>query len=255
MKQLIFINLALLLLSTNIHAATINVGNIENIYVADVAAGSSNSSSCESSQTAANCDFEQTFHAGTYLSNTALNALVTSNFMTSVKSPVKSNATIDLAFTDNIVNGIGNDLVLFFIGNTTSFGLDVYDQAGGLINKGVYTIKTPTYDSVNNTVLDFGDTVRDSNGDWLCINSTDPICAGGYALSAIQIDFGTSFEGTAIGSLHITLGNGYNGLGSSNFSLAGGFHTSATVVPLPLSIILFSSGLALLGLTGRRKRS
>ena len=246
MKQLIFIHIALLILTTGAQAATIDVGDIKNIYVANGSIESSNSANCDGSPTATGCNFEQTFHAGTYLSNTELHALVTTDFRTSVKSPVNNSAFIDLTFTNTIVNGAGNDLVLFFIGNTTTFGLDTYDLDGGLIGSGNYTIATPTFDTTEQTVSFFGDTVRDDAGDWLCINSTDSLCTGGYALSAIFIDFGKSLEGTAIGKLHLKLEN-------SNFALAGGFHTTATVVPLPLSVVLFSSGLALLGWIGRRR--
>ena len=253
MTHQILTGITLLILATGAQAAVINVNDYifdtESLYNADnVPTGqwNSNNSSCDGTLTAANCDFEQTFHAGTYLSNQALRNIVTSDYRTSVKSPLDANAFIDLTFTDTVVNGAGNDLVLFFIGNTTSFGLDVYDIDGGLINSGDYTIATPTFDTANNTVLYFGDTIRDSNGDWLCISSTDPTCAGGYALSAILFDFGEGFEGTEIGSLHLTLGD-------SNFSLASGFHTQTTVVPVPLSVVLFSSGLALLGWVGRRK--
>ena len=253
MTHQILIGITLLILATGAQAEIINVNDYifdtESLYTANnVPTGkwNSNTSSCDGTLTATNCDFEQTFHAGTYLSNQALKNIVTSDFRTSVKSPLDTSAFIDLTFTDTVVNGSGNDLVLFFIGNTTSFGLDVYDINGSLINSDNYTIATPTFDTVNSTVLDFGDTIRDSNGDWLCINSTDLACAGGYALSAILFDFGEEFEGTEIGSLHLTLEN-------SNFSLASGFHTQATVVPLPLSVVLFSSGLALLGWAGRRK--
>lgn len=240
MKQLIFLKIALLILSTGAQAAIIDVGNIKNIYTADAPIKSSNSADCETTQTAANCDFELTFYAGTYLSNTALNSTVTSDFSTSVKSPVKSDAFIDLAFRNSMFGGDGNDLVLFFIGNSTSFGLDVFGKNTGLISTGIYDITT-------------SDAVFNDDGTWMCINSTDPKCIGGYPLSAVFIDFGEAFNGVEIGKIHLTFGEGFNGPGSSNFSLAGGFHNTATVVPLPLPIVLFSSGLALLGWIGRRK--
>ena len=246
MKHLIFINIALILLSSNALAQTINVGDISNIHVADSfdsSTGSSNSTACESSQNATNCDFEQTFHEGTYISNTLLKDLVTSDFSTSVKSPVESNAFIDLSFTNSMYGGAGNDLVLFFVGNNTSFGLDVFGKnINNPISTDIYTITT-------------GDTVfnDDAEGTWVCINGTDDLCTGGSPLSAVFIDLGSSFNGVEIDKLHLTFGNEFNGLDSSNFSLAGGFHSSAMVVPLPLPIILFSSGLALLGWVGRRR--
>lgn len=244
MKSLLLINIALLLFTSGAQAATIKVGSINDIQVADVLTASSNNLACESSSTAANCDFEQTFHAGTYLSNTALSSLVTSDYRTSVKSPVESNAFLDLSFSNTMYGGEGNDLVLFFIGNTTSFGLDVFDmQNNDLMSTGTYTIETT-------------DAVFNDDGSWLCIsaNATDSQCSAGYPLSAIFIDFGAAYDGVEIGNIHLTLGDGFNDVGSSNFSLAGGFHgQAAAVVPLPLPIVLFSSGLAMLGWFGRRK--
>lgn len=248
MKQLLFIGVALLILTTGVRAETINIGNIENIYTANILTGSSNNSNCNTTPDADNnCDFERTFYSGTYLNDTALNDIVTSDFRTSAKSPVNNDAFIELAFTDAVVNGAGDDLVLFFIGNTTSFGLNV-NIDGGWTGQTDYTIATPVFDTELNTVSDYGDTVLDIDNNWLCINSPTSACTngGGFALSAISIDFGESYEGAAIESLRISLQN-------SNFSLAGGLYTDATVVPLPLSAVLFSSGLAFLGWIGRRK--
>ena len=236
--------MALLILSTNVQAEMIDVGNIKNIFVADSFIGSSNSADCETSQTAANCDFEQSFWPDTYLSNTALEGIATSDYRTSVKSPVEGNAYIDLKFTDSMYGGAGNDLVLFFVGNSRSFGLDVSDkQNTGLISTGTYNIST-------------SDTVFNDDSTWKCISKdgTDNNCSTGYPLSAVFFDFGESFDGVEIGKIHLTFGEGFSGIaGSANFALAGGFHNSA-VVPLPLPIVLFSSGLALLGWAGRRKK-
>lgn len=239
MKKLILINITLLIWSTNVFAEMLYVGNdtinaidTDNIFAADILKKSSNESVC----VAASCDFYQTFTTN-YFTDDALRAtgIVTSDYRTSVKSD-ESDAYLDLTFSSNVVNGTGNDLILFFVGNMSSFGLDVFDNTGNSINNSDYTIATPTYDGT--TTTDYGDTVRDAFGESILLDN--------FPLSAILIDFGESYEGTTIDTLHLTLKD-------SNFALAGGFHTQATVVPLPMSIILFGSGLSLLGWLGRKK--
>ena len=224
MKRIILINIALMILSTEVLAETISVGNIDNINVANLFMGSSNTSGCAGST----CDFKQTFTEN-YFDDTNLPGIVTSDYRTSVKSPANANAYIDMAFNGfDIYNGIGNDLVLFFVGNGTSFGLDVFDKNDNILSQGTYNI----------TVTD---AVRNSDDTWLCFNGVDSNCTNGFALSAMYIDLGDSVAGdTAIGKLHITFGQNFNGNGSSNFSLAGGFYTQPTVVPLPLPAMLFS---------------
>jgi len=236
MKTQKIIPLILIMLSANALSATISVGNINNIYVADNFLGSSGSSG-----------FIQTFTT-TPLNDATLDTIVTSDFSTSVKSP-NSVSSIDLAFTQNMFNGAGNDLILFFIGSGTSFHLDVFAQGDSVssIFSNTYTIATT--DAVPTTL---------ANGDpaWLCVSPSSASCAGGYPITGVYVDLGGNIAGdVAIDHLHLTFGNGFNGNNSSNFSLAGGFHNEAFLasVPLPLSSILFSSGLALLGWVSRKK--
>jgi len=240
MKQLIFF--VLLLLAANAHSATISVGNINNIHVANSLVGTSNAAGCTTAATATSCDFANT--PGTFLTDAELAPMVTSNPADYVLSPYKDSAYLDLGFAGyDIYNGAGNDLVVFMVGNATTFGLDVFDQSGALINSGIYDV-----------LADGSNTVYDNDGNWLCAGGTDALCTGGYALSAIFIDLDSSIAGdVALGNIRINLGDDFNDPSSPSFSLAGGFHTEATVVPLPLSAVLFSSGLALLGWAGRKK--
>jgi len=236
MKKLIFINIALLIFSANALADTIKVGDINDIYVADSFIGSSSVT-----------EFEQSFFPGATLTDGAFQTIVTSDYRTSVKNPVNSNAYIDLTFTNSMFGGTGDDLVLFFVGNNRSFGLDAFEKQNPGDTGTPATISTGTYS------ISTSDTVFNDDGTWKCFNGTGPQCTGGYALSAIFIDFGQSFDNVEIGNLHLTFGENFNNVaGSANFALAGGFHNTA-VVPLPLPIILFSSGLALLGWIGGRK--
>ena len=260
MKQLFIFNTVFALFAVTAQAAPISVGNINDIYVANQLLGASGSAACETEKNQANCDFLKPSPT-TYLNNAGLADVVTSNPATYTLSPFRDTAHIDLGFNGyDIYNGVGNDLVVFIVGNTTSFELEVFDINGTLVNSGVYNVATPTFAS-DGSNLDFGDTVLDNNGNWLCVNGIDDFCTDGAALSAIFIDLEDSIAGdVALGSIRLFLGEDYNGINPGNgdpirprLSLAGGFHTEATVVPLPLSAVLFSSGLALLGWLGRRK--
>jgi len=263
MKQQHILNFSLLalvltLLSGTAHAAAISVGNINGINVANKVIGTSSLAGCESAQTQANCDF-LTPGPTTYLNNAGVTSVVTNNPQTYLLSPYRNSAYIDLGFNGfNLYNGDGNDLVVFIVGHSTSFKLDVFTDASiDPFYSTVYNVATPVFDNTQNIFTNTGDMVFDNNGNWLCAGGTAGTCAGGTSISAAFFDLGNSIGGDiALSKIRITLGENYNGADGTRprFSLAGGFHTSPTVVPLPLSVVLFSSGLALLGLTGRRKR-
>jgi len=234
MKKFILTSFILALFLAPAQAATISVGNINGINVANTLLGSSSSANCASNKTSTNCDFRN--FNGTLLNDTELKAIVTDDPANYVYSSAANNdASFDVGFNGfDIYNGAGDDLVIFIVGNNTSFGLDVFDTNGDIMSSGIFNV------TVENTVYD-------NNGNWLCVGGSDNQCTGGYALSAVFVDFGNAVAGdVAVGKMQLTLG-------SAAFSLAGGFYTEATVVPLPLPVVLFSSGLALLGWVGRRK--
>ena len=250
MKQLFLIQIILVLLSSNAIADTISVGDINNIHVADQFVGSSSSAACEANQIAANCDFIQTF-TSTYLNDEMLSTITTSDFSTSVKSPSTSNAYIDLAFSNDMFNGAGDDLVLFFVGNSTAFNIDVFAK-----DDNVNSIFSET--RTINMTTDLAPMTTNLGTGWICISAPDQPCSN-IGLSALFFDLGDNLAGDlAIGRLRISFGDGFTeGTTSSNFSLAGGFHNEAIIseVPLPLPAVLFGSGLALIGWVGRRKNS
>lgn len=236
MKQLLLINIILVLLSATAEAASVSVGTINNINVADMLLGSSNNNCIGNSN--GNCHF--TNSNDVLLTDAELASVITGNEANyAVNSAAENNAYFELGFNGfNTFNGEGNDLVVFIVGNGSSFGLDVYSTDDVLLSTDTYSVGVE-------------DTVFNDLGQWLCVGNEQHQCPNGYALSAVFIDFGNSFAGdVALGKLHFSL----NG---SAFSLAGGFHTqaSATVVPLPLPAVLFSSGLLLLSWVGRRKTS
>lgn len=222
MKKLILSQIIFILLTATAQAAQISVGTIEDIYIADNPLGISS-----------NTDFVD--WNGQPLTEAGVKNIITSNPASFVSRSVADNsASFDLGFNGfNLFNGGGDDLVIFIVGNGSSFDLDVFDTGGANVLSNTYT--------VNNTVFD-------SEGNWLCVNTTNVLdinCTSGYPLSAILIDFGDSLAGNvALDRLHITLND-------AEFALAGGFHIAP--VPLPLSAVLFSSGLALLGWFGRKR--
>ena len=64
----------------------------------------------------------------------------------------------------------------------------------------------------------------------------------------------------ALTSMRMTLGmdlgsEELNAKYGPGLSLVGGFHNEPTAVPLPLPIVLFASGLGLLGVVARRNKS
>jgi len=239
MKKSIYPSFLALLFCSALQAAPISVGNIDNIYVANQFLGSANPADCKSgSSTTSSCVFARS--SDYFIDDTELASLATSNEANYTYVPNQPSAYIDLGFNGyNIYNGAGDDLVIFIVGNNTSFGLEVYDTGGNMVNKNTYGVAG-----------DGSDTVFDNDGNWLCVNNASGECS--YALSSVFIDLGDSLAADmAIGKLRILLGTDYRTPSGPAFSLAGGFYT--TPVPLPLPAILFASGLGLLGWVGRRK--
>lgn len=138
---------------------------------------------------------------------------------------------IDLSF-GNIapLNGVGADIVLFFAGNATKF-LD------GHIEKYLFAVESGGVKSDLLGVTTSGTSDIYNNKFY-----------ASYALIDLS-DFGYA-DNAAIDDLRIYLGD------SSMPSLAAaGAYNTATVVPLPLSSVLFGSGLAVLSLFRRKHKA
>jgi hypothetical protein len=234
MKQLLFLNIIIAVLSSPAQAVTVS------------AFGEYRTSSAYGSFS--------TSPGGTPISESDLATIVSNDIDTFVMSN-DAEASFELDFGSNTVTtGAGADLVIFTIGNGYSFGMQVFGtgDADNPISSYIYSVPVPSasYDA----------TVYDKNGDPLCVNDTLPCPAviSGTAIDIFDSSFNYIADDTEIDFIRIFLGNDYNGsVGGETayplFSLAGAVYSDAVVVPLPLPAVLFSSGLLLLGWVGRRK--
>jgi hypothetical protein len=165
-----------------------------------------------------------------------------------------ANAYIDLSFADMIYNGDGNDLVLFFAGNGTTFQNGSYAEfkfsidigADGSIESGLLGVTDSTTFYKSSGVLEDLEAGMTS----ATITEEQKTSLGvsffaSYAL--IDLDAFGYDQTSPLGNIRIYLGD--NSMPA--LAAVGAYHT--TVVPLPLPAVLFSSGLALLGWVGRRK--
>lgn len=237
MKQLLFLNIIIAVLSTPAQAVTVSAYGE---YISSSADGTFALSP-----------------GGTAIDEETLDTKVSNDIDTFVMSN-DAAASFDLDFGVNTAfTGAGADLVIFTVGNSYSFGLQVFGTEDELnpISSFVYPIPNPlTPGAIDYTIYD------DDTGNPLCVNDTVPCPA---VLSAMAIDiFDSKFnyiaDDTEISFIRLTIGNDYNGSVDGEtayplFSLAGAVYSDAVVVPLPLPAVLFSSGLLLLGWVGRRK--
>ena len=155
------------------------------------------------------------------ISTSQLRADLTDNSAGTYVLSMSPNAYVDLAFgSTNVVNGAGNDLAFFFAGSAT-FSVNLSGQTQSF------------------STMDTGYTVRDSFGT--------------YSLAVALVDlsgFGLA-QNASLGTFRVMLNNS-----SPALSLVGSFNTQNTPnnpVPVPAPLILLFSGIAALGLVGRRK--
>lgn len=221
MKQLLLLNILIAALSTSVQADTVSV------VATDVKAIIG--------------DFSQT-SGGTVLASDAIKAVITSGYKNAIyglDSPEYSS--IDLGFGDNTVfTGSGDDLAIFSLwsGYHYSFGLEAYDTENNLLSSFFYS--TATHSSTFETGV--------------LSTSIDLLKADGITAVDDNIELGLIrlFIGGPDGVDPYTSDSLVNAY--SNVSLVGAYHAETAVVPLPLPVVLFSSGLALLGFIGRRRK-
>ena len=219
MKRLLLLSLAIFSLSTPVQADTINV-------FADQLLPTT-------------IGIFKTSPTGAPLNPSELAGIVTSDTGTFALS-TDDTAFLDLGFSKNVITGTGADLVIFTVGNGYNFGLQVFSDT------------TKISDYLYNVPLDGSSTAKDGAGNELCVKGSDGSCAA--ALSATSIDLLGIADSTEIDYIRLFIGNNTTlkpGDAYPLFSLAGAVHTTTVLLPLP--VLLFSSGLALLGWIGRRK--
>jgi len=235
MKKLLLLNIILAALSTPLQAATVAVKTVATEILGTTYG-----------------HFSQTPDGTALGSDADIQPIVTSNPATAIyglDNPSteidpetselisKNYVTIDLGFGDKkVVTGSGVDLVIFSLWSEYNYdiGLEAYGNDGTLLSSYNYSV-SPVIDPVTSYVFSTG----------ILTTSID-------LLDSNEVALGDNIE---LGYIRMFIGNDYNGTTGginaySNFSLVGAVHT----VPLPLPVLLFSSGLALLGLIGRRKK-
>jgi hypothetical protein len=158
---------------------------------------------------------------------------ITDSYATTYIYSNDTNATIDLKFDTKVYDGNGFDISVFLVGGGEqghSFDLSLKRDMG--TSSSVINFDSGTYAHYEYTGY--------------CIE-TD--CMPIYRMDIDLNQFG--FLGTdPIGTLHFDVSSK-----SAVLSLVGAHHLQpATVVPLPLPIVLFGSGLAFLGFVGRRRQ-
>lgn len=147
-----------------------------------------------------------------------------------------TGAYIDMAFTNtNVYNGAGADIALFFVGSGGHTGnLTSLDVSGSV-----------AFSNLIYTGYSFNE-IWDSNGDGnVDGNDLSPIYVSYLDLDAYGID-----DQTALNNFRLEIGGA-----SAVPSLMAAINTTPgmTPVPLPAPFILLISGLAALGVIGRRK--
>ncbi len=174
-----------------------------------------------------------------------IQSIIASNPATAIYgSDSATYSTIDLDFGGVTAStGAGADLVIYssWKGFNYSFGLEAFGA------------------DPSNPLSSFNYSVAECTANQIAAN----ICTADISATSIDLFAGGLALDNDITLSYIRLfigGSKYNGdviVGGldaySNFSLVGSLYNNATVVPLPLSAILFSSGLALIGWAGRKK--
>lgn len=177
---------------------------------------------------------------GSALTNTDIQPIISSNTDTAVYGQSAADySVIDLGFGGtSVFTGSGADLVIFSLwqGYNYNFELEVFSKEGLSLSAYTYQVTgdacaAPCSPTVKTTAINlFGS------------GTTPTLLENNIELGYLRLFIGGDLATDGFGS-------------HSNFSLVGAFNTEITEVPLPLPALLFGSGLGLLGLIGRRRKS
>lgn len=178
------------------------------------------------------------------LTDTTSNLLATNVLNSFASSTAGSDAYIDISFGESITGA--DDLIFYFIGGneadgsfSTSFGLDI-DLDGNIDTNNSITNFIPTDNGLATKVLDLDQARYGIYNYYTVTAATIDLSAAGLASDA-ELD-----------NFRIYFGNDTTRL-SAVGHIAGLPAPSPAAVPLPLPIVLFASGLGMLGWFGRRK--
>ena len=162
----------------------------------------------------------------------------TTTFLADTSSAGSLNLSLGFNNT-HVVNGAGSDLAFFFL----------WDQSANNAN---VTINGVTRDLSFQNVYNTSGVQLVANGvNWNgAIQSNVLLMVGEIDLS----NFGVLSGAAVLDPFNISLTANINGTTPIALSMVGALHTGqGTVVPLPAPLVLLFSGLAALGLIGRRK--
>ena len=228
MKQLILLNIILAALSMPVQAKTIQA------FATDVIISYGS--------------FSQAAGGSALADDAVINSIIASDPATAVFGASATDySAIDLGFGDNtVLTGTGTDLVIFSLwyGYDYNFGLQVFgtDPLADPISSFNYSVTGSSIFEECAVTDGSGGCVADISATSINLFGIEDYLADDIEIGYIRLFTGGVFNGD-VGGL-----DAY-----SNFTLVGANYTDATVVPLPLSAVLFSSGLAFLGWIGRRK--
>lgn len=257
MRNLTFCTLSLFFgLLSNIQAATIfEIQNDVSIYASDTVGHSGQY-------------YDQTFNGdinSAPISGAEIKAAVTGNDLTKYVATFDyyiptgpENAYIDLTFGSDLYNGEGYDLVLFFAGNSSITSDGVQDF--------LFSIDVGADESIEGGLIGVTDSTTFYNTSGILKNLPAGMTAESMTeadKTALDVAFFASYalidldnfdfdQTTPLGDIRLYLGD----KSIPTLSGLGAYHTSApVVVPLPLSSVLFGSGLMLLSLFRRKASS
>jgi len=159
----------------------------------------------------------------TYIDNSSFGTYVYSR---------SDNASLTVSFSNPFCNGAGNDLALFFVGDTVT-SVDV------AIGNSVQTINLQG----TGQIVTYPQTGTPYN-----------LTVGLIDLSGFNVPGDTAVSSFRLITSPVTLDDGSHT--AAGLSLAGSMYNTQqpSPVPLPLPALLFGSGLGVLGLFGRRRR-
>ncbi len=210
----------LVLATTQVHAISIaGIDGITLINQTDQVVGSSSTT---------NTDFQNQLH-GNPISQATLHDNLTDTDLNSFvySTAIEPEPWIDINLNSTFYNGDGADLVMFFAGSSN-------------INLSINT--SPAGSSiVNFATIELAGNIVDAD------YFSYPLTAALIDLDAFGIGFASS---TKLDSLRIMMARTDR---LPLLAMVGGFHTSPAAVPLPLSALLFASGLGLLALAGKQR--